>query len=138
MFELGCGSVNFSIEFRSREPAYRQIADQVKHAIARGVLIPGDKLPTIRELAASLRVNRNTVSRAYQELESEGIVILRPGIGSVIFEGVSDVQLKQRLRILEQKALDLAVQGFHFQIDANRIKAILDKVLSKLEKGAGK
>jgi GntR family transcriptional regulator len=63
---------------------YRQVASSVRRAIADGVLKPGDRLPTARELAASLSINFHTVRRAYGDLVDEGLVDMRPGRGAVV------------------------------------------------------
>jgi GntR family transcriptional regulator len=65
-------------------PAYAQLVLQVRRAVLRGVLVPGDRLPTAREVVASLAINPNTVLKAYTQLEHEGIVYSRPGLGTFI------------------------------------------------------
>jgi len=65
-------------------PLYRQIVDQVRRLIAMGALEPGDRLPTVRELAVKARVNRNTAARAVRQLESDGIVRTRVGQGTFV------------------------------------------------------
>ena len=79
----------FRLNASSGVPLYVQLMEQVKHAIEIGVLRPGDQLPTIRALAQELVMNSNTVVRAYRELEHEGIVELRHGLGAFISSSVS-------------------------------------------------
>ena len=74
----------FQIRATSGEPIYLQLMRQVKHAVATGALEPGDRLPPVRELAATLLVNPNTVARAYRDLEREGVLETAPGRGSFI------------------------------------------------------
>lgn len=71
----------FQINFKSGKPVYLQVADQIKSAAASGVLRPGEPLPSIRPLAEELRINRNTVAKAYTELESQGIIETAAGKG---------------------------------------------------------
>ncbi|HEX9045646.1 MAG TPA: GntR family transcriptional regulator, partial [Verrucomicrobiae bacterium] len=71
----------FQIDFKSGKPVYLQLADQVRYAAASGALRPGDSLPSIRPLAEELRVNRNTIAKAYTELESQGVIETLPGKG---------------------------------------------------------
>ena len=125
----------FSIDPKSSKTVYQQIINRVKNDVARGALAPGDKLPTIRELAATLRVNRNTVAKAYQELERENIIFTRPGGGSFIADSTSDLQMKERTRILEEMAKDLVVQAFHFQIDNDKLFKIISKQIELIERG---
>jgi GntR family transcriptional regulator len=79
----------FRLNASSGVPLYVQLMEQVKHAIEIGALRPGDQLPTIRALAQELVMNSNTVVRAYRELEHEGIVELRHGLGAFISSSVS-------------------------------------------------
>jgi GntR family transcriptional regulator len=73
-----------AIEVRSGVPLYRQIIDQILIAISTGRLKPGDKLPTVRQLAIDTQVNPNTVSRAYRELEIHGAVTTQRGTGTFV------------------------------------------------------
>jgi GntR family transcriptional regulator len=78
--------IELRIDARSGLPAYLQIVQQVKHALRLGLLTPGDQMPTIRELVASLAINPNTVMKAYRELEMEGLIGGRPGQGTFVLE----------------------------------------------------
>jgi GntR family transcriptional regulator len=86
--------VRFQINFKSGKPVYLQIVDQVKTAAASGAAQPGEPLPSIRPLAEELRVNRNTIAKAYAELEHQGVIETAPGKGSVI--GANNSPLKKR------------------------------------------
>lgn len=72
------------LDFRSKVPIYVQIVDQIKHLIAIGVLRPDEQLPTVRQLASDLRVNFNTVARAYRLLDEEGLISTQHGRGTYI------------------------------------------------------
>ena len=74
-------------EFNNKEPIYLQIVELVKKNIATGDLVPGDKLPSVREMSKDLGVNPNTLQRSYGELERLGITYTRRGMGSFISEG---------------------------------------------------
>ena len=74
-------------QFNNKEPIYLQIVELVKKNIAIGDLVPGDKLPSVREMSKDLGVNPNTLQRAYGELERLGITYTRRGMGSFISEG---------------------------------------------------
>jgi len=92
----------FKLDSKSGVPFYRQIIDQVKSTIATGGLGPGDRLPTVRQLAVDLSINPNTVSRAYMELELTGLVETQMGSGT--FVGHQEVRQDEveRRRILDQ------------------------------------
>jgi GntR family transcriptional regulator len=80
----------------SDRPMYLQIVDQVKQHVATGDWIPGQEIPSIRGLAADLRVSVITVKRAYFELEREGIIVTNQGRGSVIADGLPDLSMRVR------------------------------------------
>ena len=81
--------MRFQLSFKSGKPVYLQMVDQVKAAAASGALRGGDSLPSIRPLAEELRVNRNTVAKAYAELESQGVIETIAGKGCFIRESQS-------------------------------------------------
>lgn len=89
--------MNFDIDLTTHVPIYIQLIDQIKHAIATGELKPGDQLPTVRQLAADLRVNFNTIARAYRMLDDDGIISTQHGRGTFILEPVS-AEKSARLR----------------------------------------
>ncbi|MBV1940908.1 GntR family transcriptional regulator [Streptomyces sp. BV286] len=76
--------MEFRIDRRSGVAAYQQIVQQTKQALRLGVLVPGDQLPTAKEVAATAAVNPNTTLKAYRELDREGLVELRPGLGTFV------------------------------------------------------
>ena len=83
-------------------PLYRQIVEQVRRLMAIGALRPGDKIPTVRELAVTARVNRNTAARAIRELEGEGLVRTRVGKGTFVEEGAPAVDRGRAERSIDE------------------------------------
>ena len=75
----------FKVDFKSGKPVYLQVVDQIKAAAASGALHAGESLPSIRPLAEELRVNRNTIAKAYTELESQGVIETIPGNGRTTY-----------------------------------------------------
>ena len=92
------------IDFRARLPIYAQIVDQVQAQVVTGVLKPGDQLPTVRALAEELRVNFNTVARAYRLLDEARIISTQQGRGTYITE-IPPPKVTQRLRKESLEAL---------------------------------
>jgi len=78
--------MQIKLDFRSGIPIYVQIIDQIKHLVATGVLRPDDQLPTVRQLASDLRVNFNTIARAYRMLDEEGVISTQQGRGTYILD----------------------------------------------------
>jgi GntR family transcriptional regulator len=89
--------MKLDIDFTSHSPIYVQLTEQIKHKIATGDLVPGDQLPTVRQLAADIRINFNTVARAYRMLDDDGIISTQHGRGTFILEPASEEDA-QRMR----------------------------------------
>jgi GntR family transcriptional regulator len=109
-------AVWIDIDLRSGIPIYVQLAAQVRHAIEVGGLAPGEKLPTVRGLAEELAIAPNTIVKAYSELQREGLVESRAGVGSVVAEGVAEVArdrqreaVFERLRVIVRDAAALGI-----------------------------
>lgn len=95
-------AIQLTLDLKSGVPFYRQIIDQVKSAIATGAIGPGDRLPTVRQLAVDLSVNPNTVSRAYTELELTGLVETQMGSGTFVGSRPVAPDDVERRRLLDQ------------------------------------
>ena len=108
--------MRIQINFKSGKPVYLQVVDQVKAAVASGTLRAGEALPGIRPLAESLRVNRNTIAKAYSELENQGVIVTAPGKGCVVRDGVSPYRKDVRLDLLKQEIDAAVVQAHHLQV----------------------
>ena len=108
--------MRLQVSFRSGKPVYLQIVDQVKLAVASGALRGGDALPGIRPLAESLRVNRNTIAKAYTELESQGVIETNAGKGCFVRNGGSPYRKDARLELLRHDIDAAVVQAHHLQI----------------------
>jgi len=106
-----------SIDPRDRTPIYAQLERGLRAAIATRRLAPGDQLPTVRQLAVTLRVNANTVARVYSELERAGVIVTRRGVGSFIAATPAQAhpprQHERRLRSFVTRVLaDADAAGF--------------------------
>src|SRR5246500_741969 len=101
----------FLLDLHSGVPAYRQIIDQVRGALASGALVAGDQLPTVRQLAVDLAINPNTVARAYRELELGGLLETHQGTGSFIANKKLQKNSAERERQLSQMAGEIAARA---------------------------
>ena len=106
----------FQINFKSAKPVYLQLVDQVKTAVASGALRAGDPLPAIRPLAEELRVNRNTVAKAYTELERQSVVETLAGKGCFVRSGTSPYRKEVRRTLLGDALDDAVIQAHHLQV----------------------
>lgn len=98
--------INFKLDPKTGSPFYRQIIDQIKFGIASGNLNIGEQLPTVRSLAVDLKVNLNTVAKAYKELEIQNVLETQQGTGTFINESKIDISDKER----EAKLRDICHQ----------------------------
>jgi GntR family transcriptional regulator len=85
--------IEFSLDTRSGVSPYLQVVHQVRRALRLGLLAEGDQLPTVKDVVASLAINPNTVLKAYRELEREGLVAARPGVGTFVTRTLADSSL---------------------------------------------
>jgi GntR family transcriptional regulator len=98
-YDLGSGGARSPIEFRldpgSGLPTYRQLVQQVEHALRLGYLKPGDQLPTVKSTVAALAINPNTVLKAYRELEQRGLAAGKPGQGTFVQGALGSLPLPE-------------------------------------------
>jgi GntR family transcriptional regulator len=103
--------LNIQIDTKSGVPFYRQIIEQIKFAIARDHLRPGDRLPTVRQLAVDLAVNPNTVVRAYRELELARVIDTQQGSGTYVGSERPEIDALERNRMLDQILTELLARA---------------------------
>lgn len=123
--------MQFQLDFRSGQPIYLQIVDQIRQKVASGELKPGDQLPTVRQMATDLRVNFNTVARAYRILDEAGLISTQHGRGTYIWDtppGEVDEKLRQEaLESLTRRFLHTAQhQGY----TPDEVQAALDEQMT--------
>lgn len=124
----------FKISFTSGTPPYLQIVEQVKFAAASGSLRPGDSLPSIRILAEQLRINRNTVAKAYAELERQGVAEIEQGKGVFISAQASPFNARTKNSLLDEAIDSLIVQAHHLQVSYERLLERIRRRLEEFEK----
>jgi GntR family transcriptional regulator len=121
------------IDYHSGVPIYLQFVHQAKAAVASGTLKDGDQLPSVRVLAEELRINRNTVAKAYSELENEGVIETRPGSGCFVTTSVSPFRRSVRLDLLARSIDALIVQAHHLQLSDDTLRSLLDDRLREFK-----
>lgn len=114
----------------SPEPIFEQIVLRVKDAIAQGVMTAGDRLPSVRELARDLTINPNTVARAYEALEADGVIVRRQGAGCFVSERGSGLAASERKRRLDELVHRLVTEGFHLGFGARELRDALSERLT--------
>ena len=89
------------LNYRDTRPIYEQIRDELRRLVLTGAMVEGDKLPSVRELAAKLSINPNTIQRAYRELEAEGCIVSVAGKGSFVAGGEA-AGIRRRMELMEE------------------------------------
>ncbi len=126
------------IDNASGRPVYQQIMDQVKRDIALGRLTRDEKLPTVRQLAGRLAINPNTISKAYRQLEQEGIIVTKPGAGAFVANLDSNLSKAVRKRIICEELERITVEAFHMQIDTKSLSQWFGDAVEKFNLPPGK
>ncbi|MFH1726926.1 MAG: GntR family transcriptional regulator [Pseudomonadota bacterium] len=113
--------IEFKLDLKSGVPFYRQIQDQIRSAIASSLLLPGQQLPTVRDMAVKLEINPNTVRKAYSELEIMGILTTQQGTGTFISNQKINIDENEKNRMLNQICDELTSRGQRFNITLEEI-----------------
>ena len=121
------------IDFKAGKPVYLQLVDQVRYAAASGALRPGEPLPSIRPLAEELRVNRNTIAKAYAELEGQGVIETIPGKGCFLKENSTPFTKSVRDKLLVKEIDEAVVAAHHLQVDRDAFLATVKERLDYFE-----
>jgi len=119
--------LNFQLDFRSDVPIYEQIAEELRKKIAEGQVASGDQLPTVRQLAMDLRVNFNTVSRAYRVLDEAGLISTQRGRGTYIWEEPTE----ETMQLIKKKSLEELARNY--LQEANRLGFSVDSAIEELK-----
>lgn len=126
--------MHIELNYKSGKPTYLQIVEQVKYGVASGTLRAGDQLPSIRDLAERLRINRNTVAKAYAQLEHEGVTETIQGKGVFISGQASPFTRKVRNSILIEAVDSAIVQAHQFRVGRDEFLSLINDRLEEFEK----
>lgn len=118
-------SLGILLSDESGVPYYLQIINQMKHLVASGQLVPGDSVPPTRELAKELKVNPNTVARAYRELESQGVLAAHRTTGTYVSDVGSPLAYQEKLKILTDRIDALLAESRHMNIHTEEVLRLL-------------
>ncbi len=121
------------LDSRSGVPIYRQIVDQIAHAIAAGRLRADDRLPSVRQLARDLPANQNTVLKAYEHLERDGLISRRHGDGTFVSADGSPLKLAERRRAVREALAAAIVLAKNMNLTAVEVRAALNEQIVELQ-----
>ncbi len=127
--------VYIHVDSNNPTPIYLQIVRQVKNAAATGLLVAGDKLPSVRELSHELTINPNTIARAFQELEREGVIDTVRGVGAFVSRKGFKMSESQRLERVEKIIQELLTEAYHLQFTREELRGIMEQHLKAWQPG---
>jgi GntR family transcriptional regulator len=129
---VGAVAVWIEVNPRGGVPIYVQIVDQVRHALEVGGLRPGERLPTVRQLASDLTIAPNTIVKAYNELQRMGLVESRPGVGTVVAQGVEEIDRERRVEAIFERLRVLVRDAAALGISEDELWASLDAEFERI------
>ncbi|MBU9714786.1 GntR family transcriptional regulator [Evansella tamaricis] len=122
----------FNIDPRKNTPLYEQIIHQVKEMCAKGILLPNEKLPSVRELSSQMVINPNTVSKAYQELERQGVIVTIRGRGTFISEEFHQTYDPRLVEKLKQSLKQMIIDSHYAGISKEELTEWIEKVYEEM------
>ena len=125
-----------SVDPKSSTPLYVQIKEQMRLAVASGAIKPGEQVPTVRDLATQLRINLNTVARAYRELQSEGLLTSRQGSGTFVSPDAQAISQAESRQMVRQMLDRIAATARSLQIERDELLALVAEVIDKMSQQA--
>jgi len=125
----GEGLIN--IDSRSSKPIYEQIIEKVKENIIKGILKPGDKLPSVRELASIITVNPNTISKAYIELERMKAIEVIRGKGTFVVENFKPIMDEEKMREIREHMKKIIIEAHYIGVDKEKLIDILNEIYNQ-------
>jgi GntR family transcriptional regulator len=127
--------ITFMLDIKSGVPFYRQIVDQIRYSIASRRLLPGEQLPTVRDLAVQLELNPNTVRKAYSELEILGVLDTQQGTGTFVSHKEIEIADVEKDRMLAQICDEMVARGHQYNLS---LKEMVEHLQRRLPDGTAK
>lgn len=124
----------FEINVSNGVPVFEQVARQIQYAIADGVYMPGQMIPSVRDLARELAINPNTVAKAYRDLSQAGVIESVRGAGLAVSRGAAATCRDSRNRLIRQQISSVLDEALRSQLDVEEIRRMVEMELKKLLK----
>ncbi len=125
------------VDANSHVPIYHQIIQQIKSAAATGLLAPGDKLLSVRELSRQIGINPNTIARAYQELERDGIIETIRGVGTFLSSTPIRISNEDKKERVKKILKELFTEAYHLQYDEDELYRVFQEEFDKWKSHGG-
>lgn len=126
------------IDNRSRVPIYEQIINSIKQLTVAGILKPGEKLPSVRELSRQMTINPNTIQKAYLELERQGLIYVERGKGTFISENIQATNKEEKMNILYEKIKHILVECIYLGMEKKDLVEAIEKAYDEINSPARK
>jgi len=123
----------FKINQYSSMPIYQQLIQQIKEAVLKGILQPGDKLPSVRELSVHLTINPNTIQKSYQELERQKVIETLRGKGTFISTHYKPREDDERLNLLKENLRNILVDACYLGLNKSKILEMMAQLMEELK-----
>lgn len=120
------------IDYNSKLPIYVQIKNQISYMVSTGELKPEDKLPSVRELAAMLKVNPTSTVRAFRELEYEGVIHTKKGVGTFISENVQKIDKTIRIQTMAEEIKKVLAQASQMGFSKDEVQSLFMEELQHI------
>ena len=127
----GGDALHLRLDTAGGVPIYLQLIEQIKYHIATGILKADDELPSVRAVASAQLINPNTVARAYLELEREGVIYKKRGMGTYVAEKGISMSTEERLNIVRKLIEKALVEGTQLGLDAASLRRVFEETLKK-------
>lgn len=124
----------FQIDPANGLAIFDQVVRQVKFAVARGAIRPGNRVPSVRELAKELAINPNTVARAYQQLQSDGVLGAVRGMGLEVAADAVKFCRGERLKIVQARLRQALIEALQSGLDPDELRALVERELGSLQR----
>ncbi|AME07715.1 GntR family transcriptional regulator [Bacillus siamensis] len=125
------------IDPRSSTPIYEQIIQQLKELCLKGIMKPGDKLPSVRELATIIIANPNTVSKAYKELERDGVIETLRGRGTYISENAKKTLVEGKMTMIKEQLKQLIIDAHYAGVELEKLQEWIKEISADVKGGTG-
>jgi GntR family transcriptional regulator len=125
--------MKFQCDSTARTPIYRQLIEQIREAVARGRLKPTERLPSVRQLSKELVVNPNTIARAYTELERDGVLHTRPGLGVFVAKPQAALTAEAKRRRLAAIVDRLLTEAVHLGVSGEAVLQLVSDRLGQFQ-----
>ncbi len=123
------------ISHTNPDPMYKQVEDQIKNAIADGTIQPGTQLPSVRNLVKELKISAITVKKAYANLENDGFIMTRAGLGTYVAD-IDHIRLKEeKMKEIREEIKKILQSGEKYDISTEEIRLMLQEEANHLKKG---